>query len=72
MKSRLVRLNAYKSIGNIEGGSEGAFAGDIAAYLVNTCRNKSDLFVGCSTGSLLLAHPATGAEARRIELDVPA
>ena len=42
------------------GGSKGAFAGGIAEYLINTCGHKYDLFVGCSTGSLLLPHLAIG------------
>ena len=42
------------------GGSKGAFAGGIAEYLINDCGYKYDLFVGCSTGSLLLPHLAIG------------
>jgi predicted patatin/cPLA2 family phospholipase len=40
------------------GGSKGAFAGGIAEYLINECGTDYDLFVGCSTGSLLLTHLA--------------
>lgn len=42
------------------GGSKGAFAGGIAEYLVKDCDFKYDIFVGCSTGSLLLPHLAIG------------
>ena len=42
------------------GGSKGAFAGGIAEYLINDCCNQYDLFVGSSTGSLLLPHLALG------------
>lgn len=42
------------------GGSKGAFAGGIAEYLINDCREKYDLLVGSSTGSLLLPHLALG------------
>lgn len=42
------------------GGSKGAFAGGIAEYLINDCCHRYDLFVGCSTGSLLLPHLALG------------
>jgi NTE family protein len=36
------------------GGSKGAFAGGLAEYLIVTKGNQYDLFVGCSTGSLLV------------------
>ncbi|MBZ9627311.1 patatin-like phospholipase family protein [Psychroflexus sp. CAK57W] len=36
------------------GGSKGAFAGGIAEYLISECENKYDLFLGTSTGSLLV------------------
>lgn len=42
------------------GGSKGAFAGGVAEYLINDCCNDYELFVGCSTGSLLLSHLAIG------------
>lgn len=42
------------------GGSKGAFAGGIAEYLIKDCCKNYDLFVGCSTGSLLLPHLALG------------
>lgn len=36
------------------GGSKGAFAGGIAEYLISECQNDYDLFLGTSTGSLLV------------------
>ena len=42
------------------GGSKGAFAGGIAEYLIRDCCREYDLYVGCSTGSLLLPHLALG------------
>lgn len=36
------------------GGSKGAFAGGIAEYLISECQNEYDLFLGTSTGSLLV------------------
>lgn len=42
------------------GGSKGAFAGGVAEYLIKDCCHQYDLFVGCSTGSLLLTHLALG------------
>jgi NTE family protein len=42
------------------GGSKGAFAGGVAEYLINDCCHVYDLFVGSSTGSLLLTHLALG------------
>ncbi|WPR71424.1 patatin-like phospholipase family protein [Flavobacterium sp. NG2] len=42
------------------GGSKGAFAGGIAEYLINDCCNQYELYVGCSTGCLLLPHLALG------------
>ncbi len=40
------------------GGSKGAFAGGVAQYLLNELHLKYDLFVGTSTGSLLISHLA--------------
>lgn len=48
------------------GGSKGAFAGGIAEYLINHEQNEYDLFVGSSTGSLLISHLALG-EINRIK-----
>ena len=42
------------------GGSKGAFAGGVAQYLIEDLHNKYDLFVGTSTGSLLISHLALG------------
>jgi len=42
------------------GGSKGAFAGGIAQYLIENRKKKYDLFVGTSTGSLMLTHLALG------------
>lgn len=38
------------------GGSKGAFAGGVAQYLIENKRHKYDLFIGTSTGSLLVSH----------------
>ncbi|CAM3429908.1 patatin-like phospholipase family protein [Aequorivita lipolytica] len=40
------------------GGSKGAFAGGVAQYLIEELRRDYDLFVGTSTGSLLISHLA--------------
>jgi len=40
------------------GGSKGAFAGGVAEYLINGLNNEYDIFVGSSTGSLLIPHLA--------------
>ncbi len=40
------------------GGSKGAFAGGVAQYLIEQKNNKYDLFIGTSTGSLLVSHLA--------------
>ena len=42
------------------GGSKGAFAGGVAQYLIDKKKNQYDLFVGTSTGSLLITHLALG------------
>lgn len=42
------------------GGSKGAYAGGVAEYLIATQKTKYDLFIGTSTGSLLLPHLALG------------
>lgn len=42
------------------GGSKGAFAGGVAEYLLKEKNKKYDLFVGTSTGSLLVSHLALG------------
>ncbi|MBP6758803.1 MAG: patatin-like phospholipase family protein [Flavobacterium sp.] len=42
------------------GGSKGAFAGGVAQYLLEVKKNQYDLFLGTSTGSLLIPHLALG------------
>ena len=40
------------------GGSKGAFAGGVAQYLIEEEKRNYDLFLGTSTGSLLVSHLA--------------
>src|SRR5690554_5850319 len=40
------------------GGSKGAFAGGVAQYLIENKKLDFDLFIGTSTGSLLVSHLA--------------
>jgi len=40
------------------GGSKGAFAGGVAQFLIQEAQHEYDLFVGTSTGSLLISHLA--------------
>ena len=40
------------------GGSKGAFAGGVAQYLMQELGYNYDLFLGTSTGSLLISHLA--------------
>ena len=40
------------------GGSKGAFGGGVAQYLIEELGHKYDLFIGTSTGSLLISHLA--------------
>jgi len=42
------------------GGSKGAYAGGVAEHLIRIQERKYDVFVGTSTGSLLLTHLALG------------
>lgn len=42
------------------GGSKGAFAGGVAQFLIQEKKHEYDLFLGTSTGSLLLPHLALG------------
>lgn len=42
------------------GGSKGAFAGGVAQYLLQVKKYQYDLFLGTSTGSLLIPHLALG------------
>ena len=40
------------------GGSKGAFAGGVAQYLIQNQKHQYDMFLGTSTGSLLVSHLA--------------
>lgn len=40
------------------GGSKGAFAGGVSQFLIQEAKHKYDLFIGTSTGSLLISHLA--------------
>ncbi|TYB79710.1 patatin-like phospholipase family protein [Bizionia myxarmorum] len=42
------------------GGSKGAFAGGVAQYLLEEKKHEYDLFIGTSTGSLLVSHLGLG------------
>ena len=42
------------------GGSKGAFAGGVAQYLIEREKHNYDMFLGTSTGSLLVPHLAVG------------
>jgi predicted patatin/cPLA2 family phospholipase len=42
------------------GGSKGAFAGGVAEYLIKEKKKKYDIFLGTSTGSLMVSHLALG------------
>ncbi|WP_121666629.1 patatin-like phospholipase family protein [Mesonia aquimarina] len=42
------------------GGSKGAYAGGVAEHLIRVQKRNYDMFIGSSTGSLLLTHLATG------------
>lgn len=42
------------------GGAKGAFAGGVAEYLIKEQKNEYDIFVGSSTGSLLVPHLSIG------------
>jgi predicted patatin/cPLA2 family phospholipase len=42
------------------GGSKGAFAGGVAQYLMEEKKEVYDLFIGTSTGSLMVSHLANG------------
>ena len=54
------------------GGSKGAFAGGVAEYLIKEKGKKYDLFLGTSSGSLLISHLALGKidEIHKIFTDV--
>jgi|TARA_B110000977_G_C10944819_1_gene442274 predicted patatin/cPLA2 family phospholipase len=40
------------------GGSKGAFAGGISQYLIEELQHTYELYLGSSTGSLLISHLA--------------
>ena len=42
------------------GGSKGAFAGGVAEYLIKEKKKDYDLFLGTSTGSLMVSHLSLG------------
>lgn len=42
------------------GGSKGAFAGGVAEYLLNVAKKDYQLYLGTSTGSLLISHLSLG------------
>lgn len=42
------------------GGSKGAFAGGVAQYLIENKKKEYDIFLGTSTGSLMVTHLAIG------------
>jgi len=42
------------------GGSKGAYAGGVAEYLIKKEGRDYDLYLGTSTGSLLIPHLAAG------------
>lgn len=50
------------------GGSKGAYAGGVAQYLIEEAKNDYDLFLGTSTGSLLISQLASGNVSRAYEL----
>ena len=50
------------------GGSKGAFAGGVAQYLMEVEERQYDLFLGTSTGSLLIPHLATGNISKLYEI----
>lgn len=55
------KINYHKKALVISGGgSKGAFAGGVAQYLVKEKKNKYDIFIGTSTGSLMVSHLALG------------
>ena len=46
------------------GGSKGAFAGGLAEYLISVCKVNYKIFIGSSTGSLLVPLLSIGEVAR--------
>ncbi len=52
------KLNSMRALVISGGGSKGAFAGGVAQYLIENKKNEYDMFLGTSTGSLLVSHLA--------------
>ncbi len=50
------------------GGSKGAFAGGVAQYLLEEKKKSYDIFIGTSTGSLMVSHLALGKVKELYEL----
>lgn len=50
------------------GGSKGAFAGGVAQYLLQEKKKEYDIFIGTSTGSLMVTHLALGKVAELKEI----
>ena len=65
-RSRSMTLKIYKykqmkkALVISGGGSKGAFAGGVAEYLMKNKNNNYDMFLGSSTGSLMVSHLALG------------
>lgn len=53
-------MNNKKALVISGGGSKGAFAGGVAEYLMKVKQNDYDLFLGTSTGSLMVSHLSLG------------
>jgi len=56
----MISKNNKKALVISGGGSKGAFAGGVAQYLIQNLGVNYDMFVGSSTGSLLISHLAAG------------
>ena len=55
-----IKLEFMRALVISGGGSKGAFAGGVAQYLMEEAGRSYDLYLGTSTGSLLIPHLATG------------
>jgi predicted patatin/cPLA2 family phospholipase len=58
--TQIIRSKMKKALVISGGGSKGAFAGGVAQYLMQDQQKEYDLFLGTSTGSLLVSHLALG------------